>query len=350
MKVTQLMVARAFGGVERSFVDTCLALHSVGIEVQAICDVHFPMRGYLEEHGLRVDPLRVRNTWDPLAQFRIERRIARFGADVIHCHASRGARIGGAAGRRLAIPVVSTLHNYAKLKYYRHVDLFIATTEAARRYLAAQGIAANRIVVIPHFCTIPPASEVRTGQSDEVVFVVCGRLSHVKGYDVLLGAFRRARESAPTARLIIGGDGPEYDRLVALAGRLGLAEHVEFRGWVTDVAELLREGDIFVSPSRNESFGIAILEAMACGIPIVTTRTSGPSHFLDDSTAFFAQPDDECSLAAAMVCAAHDRRLRQDKAREALNRFRATFVPERVLPQITATYESVGSPELVTPA
>ena len=94
-----------------------------------------------------------------------------------------------------------------------------------------------------------------------------GRFVKKKGFDTLLEAFASLRKES-NVKLTIGGDGPERNALKQLAMDLDISDKVEFVGWVEDVAEFLSGSDLFVLPSREEPFGIVILEAMAVGIPL----------------------------------------------------------------------------------
>jgi len=208
MKVTQLMIARGFGGAERSFVDTCIALADRGVTVQAVCHPQFRRRDLLESRGIRVDRVTVRNRWDILAQRRVNRAIAAFGPDLIHCHLARGASVAGKAGRRLGIPVIVKMHNYAQLKYYRNVDIFIGTTQDQRRYLLEHGKSPQQVAVIPNFCTLPAVHHVPEPETTQTVFIACGRLVPVKAYDVLIEALRRVIDQGINARLILGDIAP----------------------------------------------------------------------------------------------------------------------------------------------
>lgn len=112
--------------------------------------------------------------------------------------------------------------------------------------------------------------------SDVTRYLFLGRLVSWKGVDVLLDAFTPVARQV-SARLDIAGDGPERARLQAQARRLGISEHVRFHGWLSPAgcAELIRKCDVFVSASLQESGGVAVLEAMATGRPVIATDWGG---------------------------------------------------------------------------
>ena len=118
------------------------------------------------------------------------------------------------------------------------------------------------------------------GAGQPPVIVAAGRLTHQKGFDVLLRAFALARARRPM-RLIILGKGPEQDRLQALAEHLGIAADVELRGHVGNPLPYLRRADLFVLPSRWEGLSNAFWKPWQAARPVVATRCTGSAELLD---------------------------------------------------------------------
>jgi len=260
----------------------------------------------------------------------------------MHAHMSRATSFGGTIRARLGIPLTSTLHNYVKLKYYVNVDRYIATTEDLRQHLVKHGISPDRIELLGYFTHLNVVESVARESFADPVFVAYGRMVEKKGFDVLLRAFARLRENGVVARLIIGGDGEERDSLHALTRELGLSSDVEFAGWINDISAFLDRGSIFVLPSLDEPFGIVVIEAMARGKPIVSTRTQGPREVLNDDIAYLAEVGDAESLAVAMQRAAEDEQDRLEKAKAALSRFKTRYAKEVVIPKQIQIYESLA--------
>jgi glycosyltransferase involved in cell wall biosynthesis len=136
-------------------------------------------------------------------------------------------------------------------------------------------------------------------ESPAPLIVAAGRLTAGKGQDDLLVALARLNRARPTNLLILGS-GPDRIRLERLAGDLGVAERVSFPGYVGNPYALMRQAAVFVSPSHSESFGTVIIEAMAAGAPVVSTRVpAGPETIIDHGvTGLFARPRDPADLAA----------------------------------------------------
>ncbi len=348
MRITQVMLCKGFGGAERSFLDTTLALADRGHAVQAVCHRDFVKRQVLEEHpGVRCNAIGVRGVWDLLAGRKLTRLIGAFGPDVIHTHLARSAHVCGPTARRLGVPMVAKLHNYVKLKHYRHVTGMIGTTEDQYQYLTARVRDGVKVTVIPNFSRFPtrflkgPAqSSNRAGQLHIVSY---GRLHVNKGFDVLLKAASILVQRGVDFRLSIGGDGPERASLHHLTEELGLRDRVHYCGWVADPLALLDSSDLFVLSSRVEPFGIVVLEAMLRGVPIVSTRCPGPLQILDDQVAWFAECSDPLSLANGIQQAIADRDELRRRGELLRQRFVDRYSEEKVIPQILDFYRACGA-------
>ena len=144
---------------------------------------------------------------------------------------------------------------------------------------------------------------------DRPVFVTAGRLVEMKDHRNLLRAFARHVGQRP-ARLMLLGVGPMLDELRALAGSLGITEHVAFEGFVSNPLPYMREADAFVLSSRSEGFGNVLVEAMGCGTPVVSTDCPhGPADILAHGKyGILVPPRDPEALAGALDQVLEDRR------------------------------------------
>ena len=336
MKIAEIMLSARFGGAERLFVDIALALAERGHSVLAVCHPDFEALPQLNHPGVSKAFLICHWDWSPVARFRLKLHLQRFGAQVIHTHLARAAAVGGDAGRRLDLPTVANLHNYVNLKYYRSIDWFCPGTEDQKSYLVEQGIASDRIKVVPHFSRLPvekplSCSELQ-GCARRPVFVSYGRFVAKKGFHLLIEALAILRDRGVAAGLVLGGDGPERQHLQALVNRRGLDEAVRFHGWVDDVPSFLDQSPWFVLPSLDEPFGIVMLEAMARGKVIVSTATQGPREVLDEESAFMCSPADPHALADKMAEAVFEPGLARTKAVRAHNLYLEKYSPDCLLP------------------
>lgn len=342
MKITEIMLSEGWGGAERLFVELCTGLAAAGHELQVICRPGF-VRGeaLCGVTGITYISIPARGKWDLLSLLRMKRAIAAFAPQLIHAHLVRATWMAGHIGRRLQIPTVTTTHNQIKAKHFGKIDYFTTITRRLGSYLQQQGIAAERIRYIPNFSLFTPVPAPAPRRSGAPVFISLGRFVNKKGYRYLIEAFARLVQEIGPARLLIAGSGPHEADLKSLVNDLGLADDVEFLGWVDDTEGLFAAGDIFVLPSLDEPFGIVLLEAMAKGKPIVTTRTGGPLDLLDASLAYFVAPGDADDLARGMVVAARDPRGCMERAQKSLELYRAKYTRDAVLPEFIDFFTTI---------
>ena len=131
------------------------------------------------------------------------------------------------------------------------------------------------------------------------VWLAVGSLIQRKGYDELIEAFAQLDNAE---QLIIVGSGPERERLHIQAEQLGIASRVRFTGMLDReaIASLMNESNAFVLPSRGETFGVAYIEAMAMGLPVIATRCGGPEHFVNSDNGLLVEMDNVEQLTKAM--------------------------------------------------
>lgn len=159
----------------------------------------------------------------------------------------------------------------------------------------------------------------------EVQVVTVGRLIPERLHETLIRALATVRRRVPAVRLTIIGDGPERTRLETLVARLGLADCVEFAGFLTreELLDRLASADVYVSPTSVDAYGTATVEAAGFALPVVTTRVGFPAELvIDGDTGHVVPPGDADALADALakVCS-----LPPDQRRAMGRRMRARF-------------------------
>jgi len=162
---------------------------------------------------------------------------------------------------------------------------------------------------IPNGAEWPDLAEVarhraqREAAGGPVALVSVGRLIPERRFDLLLRAFAQVRRECPAITLTLVGDGPHAEELWSLARGLGIAEAVRFTGRVpaAQVIPHLLAADLYVNPTAIESFGVAVLEAAGCGLPILTTRVGYTANLVTEGeTGYTVPPDDEAALVEAL--------------------------------------------------
>jgi len=186
----------------------------------------------------------------------------------------------------------------------------VTVSEAAAASLAAVGIPRARIEVIPPGVrpeTRPLASLRRSGQP---IVGAISRLSAEKNVALLLRAFALAAKEVPEASLHVYGDGPERRALERQAEALGIGAKTTFFGYVEGAGSRCSEFDVLAVPSSRESFGLAALEAMNCGVPVVATDVGGlPELVVRGETGLLVPPEDDRAMADALLVLLRDREL-----------------------------------------
>lgn len=267
--------------------------------------------------------------------------------DVVHSHEFTMAVYGAAAARRIGARHVITMHGgryYAEqwrrraaLRWAaRHSGVVVAVSRATaddlRRTLR---LPHDRVVVVPNGIPFRRGDRARVrgelGVRDdrgELLLVAVGNLYPVKGHRVLLRALGMLVDHAtlPPWRLAVCGRGEEEAALRALAAELGITDRVHLLGLRGDVTDVLAAGDCYVMPSRSEGLPLALVEAMAAGLPIVASRVGGiPEVVSDGVEAVLVPPDDPAALASALAALLRDAPRRAELGAAAEGRARREF-------------------------
>jgi len=190
----------------------------------------------------------------------------------------------------------------------------VAISESTKADLVRRGLPAENITVVPNgidlnaYRLVPGEARFR---APTIAFV--GRVKRYKRVDLVLNAVNRLRQRGIDARLLIAGRGDHLDDLESLRDRLGLQDHVEFLGFVSEERkrELLRRSWVHVLTSPKEGWGIANIEAAACGTPTVASDSPGlRESVLDGETGFLVPHGDEVALADRLEALIQDEALR----------------------------------------
>ncbi|GHJ98548.1 hypothetical protein SY2F82_03460 [Streptomyces sp. Y2F8-2] len=214
--------------------------------------------------------------------------------------------------------------------YYKDVDrLLVLTQEDADRW-AVEGM--NNVGFMPNPLPLTPTQE--TSERTEKVVLSVGRLSHEKGIDMLLDAWAEASRQQPGWVLRLHGTGDQEAALKQRCAELGLEDSVDFAGQTDDVPAALRKASVFALSSRGEGFPLALLEAMAFGLPCAAFDCAPGVHEIitDGEDGLLARPGNTTELAERLVRLMSDEELREtmgEKARRSVQRYSPEHITDR---------------------
>jgi len=364
MRILHISSARTLGGGERHLSDLANALAKRGHEVFVAVPENSPLRAELSAlPAENIFSLRLRNALDVKSGRALARLAREYEIEILHAHMARDyplAALAMRANRRtkfvITRHVLFPLSRIHKLTLAR-VSRVIAVSGAVARSLQAQGIfPAKNIVTIPNGIDLGRFNITKREQargellerpgsgSTKYLVGTVGELRPLKGLeDFLRAAAVVAKEMDDVDFVIAGRDatraGEHRVRLERLSEELGLRGRVHFTGWLVDVAPLLRELDIFISPSHTEAFGLSIVEAMASGLSVIATRTEGAQEIIEDGVnGLLVAVGDSEQMATATLALVKDEARRRELGARAQKSVQSRFSLERMASAVEQVY------------
>ena len=347
--------SRAWGGMEMHFVRHSARLRERGHRVVPLCAPGAPAEERLRQEGFAPETADLWGKAHPRQAWRLSRLIARRGVDLVHCDWSRDLFTLVPALLPLGrVPLV--LHKHvgvlaAKRLWVHHglyarVDRVIAISDVIQRnFIAMHPIAPRKVVTIHNgvdaerFRPDPAARARLRGElgyaGEHLVVGIVGRVTPSKGHREFVDMAALLAASHPRARfLVVGeatrGEEDEGQAIVEGIAARGLGDRVTVTGFRRDVPELLSAMDVFTFPSHNEAFGLALIEAMACGLPTVSADCDGVLDIVVDGvTGLMVPPKDGAVLAGAVARLLDDAGLRARLGAAGRERVLARFTEER---------------------
>lgn len=256
----------------------------------------------------------------PAAIRQIGRLIRAAGYDAVHTHSAEAGLLGReAAHRQNVMRILHTIHGHefspahpwpirrAVVAFHRHLaphtDRYLSNAEALTAEFLKAGIGrAEQYRLVPSGFDVEAARNARPVHfSDSPTVLTAARLTAGKGIEELIEAFALLRRDFPTLRLAIAGDGPSEPALRKLTKRLQVDERVEFLGFRTDLAGLLKTASVFAFPSHREGTPRAVSLALAAGCPVVASNVDGiPEQVQHGETGLLVAPKDPKALTSAV--------------------------------------------------
>ena len=351
--------ARTWRGGQNQVLQLVTGLGSLGHPTWLVAHAGGGLKRRAQE-GLRFVGFAPRSEFDVQAAWQLGKVLADVKPDVIHAHDPMAVALTAMA---LQMPVAPSpapkvvaarrvdfhlkRHAFSKWKY-RHVDLFIAASRTIAAILETDGITADRIIVVHDGVNIGVIDKQEPVDARATFWLPHGApiigniaaLAPHKGQRHLVAAAARVVRDVPDARFLIVGEGELQETLEKQIKTLALERHVMLTGFRPDAIGLMKSMDLVAMSSVTEGLGSAVLEAMACGRAIVSTRAGGlPEVVADGETGLLVPPHDEPALAAALVTLLRDAARRNAMGAAGRARVVDEFSVERMVRDTVAAYE-----------
>jgi len=318
MRIVHLAANLEVGGLERQVIELAYQQIQSGHETSIYC--------LMEEGALACE---ARSRGIPVVSFdkpaglscftakRLTVQLLRDGPHVLHTHNAVVHHYGVVAATLARIPrVINTQHGTATLMQDRRLarifsatmpwtDAVVMVSEKVRSCLVRKaGIPSRKTRVITNGILLPAFQNFRANpgsQRPKIRFGTVGRLAAVKDHRTLIQAFRDVLKAIPCAELHIAGDGPLRTELSSQIAALGLSAKIHLHGSRNDIGNFLSDLDIFVLSSLSEGVPMALLEASAVGLPVVSTNVGGIPEVSSAETTEYCEPARPAAMADAML-------------------------------------------------
>jgi glycosyltransferase involved in cell wall biosynthesis len=350
ISVVHVLAPARFGGLESVIATLCSAQQTAGDSVLVVPVLEptdafgHPLAEKLSSEGIDVMPVVVTGRDYPRERAALRRILVDRRPDVVHTHGYRPDVIDAPVARGLGLPTVTTVHGFTRggsggrgwkgrfyewlqIRSFRRFDAVVVVSERLRGELVGDGVSQDRLHVLQNAWdagadALPDRADARArlgvgSQSRAVAWV--GRLSSEKAPDVFV---RAAGAATREAEYHVVGSGPMLSDCRELAASLSVDQRFTWHGPVTDAGRWLKAFDALVISSWTEGTPMVLLEAMAAGVPVVTTAVGGIPDVVSPDEAILCEAGDVAALASGIDAILADpaaARARTDAARRRLD-------------------------------
>lgn len=352
IKVCQIIPTLVQGGAEKQMSLLAAGLNRDRFDSQVIVLTHSgKYETYLREQGITVHLIGKRGKFDPTAYWRLSRKLAELKPDVVHTWLFAANSYGRWAAHRNRVPVViagersvdpwKKWWNFAvDRKLLRYTDTIATNSSGVVQFYAQHRIPSNRFTIIPNAAT--GSNKNRLSREDVFkrlkipphgkLIGAVGRLWKQKGYEDLIWSAELLRVVYKDVVLVIIGDGPERERLLAFRDKTGSHDAVRLAGHRDDAAELISGFDLLWNGSLYEGQSNTILEAMTGGVPVIASDIPGNRDLvIDGKTGFLFPLGDVGALARLSNQLLRDDQLRSSMSQATQQRVEECFSLERMI-------------------
>jgi glycosyltransferase involved in cell wall biosynthesis len=366
VRILHCLAAGDVGGLERVVCSLASGHRALGHQVSVAVvlgptPMDHPFVRLLRDQGLDVCPIHVAPRSYLAERAAVAGLCRRLRPDVFHTHGYRPDVVDAGVARRLGIPTVTTVHGFTgggwkdrlyeriQRRGFRRFSAVVAVSRPLGDALVRDGVRRDRVHVIQNawgeavtFLDRQGARSALGVPPEGVRIGWVGRISREKGADVMIDALSRLNDQQVALSLL--GDGSARGAVARQAADLGIEDRITWHGAVQEAARLFAAFDVFVLSSRTEGTPIALLEAMAAGVPVVATTVGGVPDVISPAEALLVPSEDPAAIATAVADTLEDPAAALRRVRAARARLTQQFAVQPWLERYEALYGALHPP------
>lgn len=314
------------------------------------------------EESVPVLPIKIHHELDLFSLLRLAIAMSRKNCLLAHFHDAHSVSVGSAAASLAKVPIriISRRVDFplkknilSRRKYTRNINAVIAISEGVKKVLVEGGLSPERIKVIPSGIDFSLFQEATSSDylrrefsfdADDFLVGMVAHLADHKGHKYLIRATKILKEHTPKIKIVIVGEGPLRMELDKEVRDSKVEDIVFFLGFREDVPRILSSLDLFVLSSYLEGLGSSILDAMACRLPVVATRTGGiPEVVIHRETGLLVPPRSPQALAKAIMKLYNDREMALRLGKRGYEIVRQEYSVESMADKMIHLYERLAA-------
>ncbi len=357
MSLFHIDAGKEWRGGQRQSLFLVQELKRKGFPVYFVVQPGSPLHKKASEAELPLLPIKIRNEFDVLSILRLSFAMRRRKCRLAHFHDAHSVAVGSVASSMAKVPlrVISRRvdfplkkNYFSRKKYLSQIDAVVAISEGVKKVLVESGLPPERIEVISSGIDFTPYKEALSSDylrrefsfaEDDFLVGMVAHLADHKGHKYLIRAAKILREHTSKIKIIIVGEGPLRIELTREAKDSGVEDFVFFLGFREDVPRILSSLDLFVLSSYLEGLGTSIMDAMACHLPVVATRTGGiPEVVTHGETGLLVPPRNPSSLAKAILRLYENRELASRLGERGYRAVHKKFSSEAMADKVASLY------------
>jgi len=375
IRVFGVIASSEAGGAEETFATLLRRIDPSRFELYVACHGRGPLYEEYRKHSAGVWSLDLLRVWNPASVLRLARLMRQTRCDVVHTCLWSADLLGGAAASLAGVRGIAATVTTEYFRSFGAGPLVRVRRRLLSRVYRATYWLPHRVVTVSRFLAddlvrrpglrVParkieviynpldrdaltrllasPGASVRRWTDGSPIVTAVANFHPVKGHQTLVRAMPAIVRRYPGVRFVLVGDGPARAGIEALVASLGLTPAVVFTGQVVGGARAMRESDVVVLPSLSEGLGVALLEALAIGTPVVASRTGGIPEVLGEQEAgLLVTPGDPDALADAILAVLDDPDTARRRAERGRQIVAERFTVERFVEQTERLYRTLA--------